>query len=134
MIVVNYPDERLWRILVVAFPCGVGAELYGKLSNETGTMTLVFRSGFIAKDGTLQALKTTTVTSTPDRWGDARRIVLEWADRVKRLTGEHHRLEELDLSSTRTAEEQARFLKSCGHIWEPLQDEAVNKTNREDAP
>jgi len=26
MIVVNYPDERLWRILVVAFPCGIGAE------------------------------------------------------------------------------------------------------------
>jgi len=134
MIVVNYPDERLWRILVVAFPCGLGAELYGKLSNRTGSLTLVFRTGFIGRDGTLQALKTTTITSTPDRWGDARKIVLEWADRVKQLTGQDHRLEELDLSSTRTAEEQARFLKSCGHIWEPLQGKPAKKTETEEVP
>jgi len=120
MLSVNMDRERIYRIVMVRFPCGIGGKLISKIDLETKEITAEYSVGMWDQSGSLIPTNRYQLKFPENLWTGAQRVLLDWADALKEAIQQDYEVDELDLSECQSVEAQIELMRMAGHnVWQP---------------
>jgi len=120
MLSVNMDRERIYRILTVRFPCGIGGKLISKIDLETKEITAEYSVGTWDQSGSLVSRNRYQLKFPENQWSGAQRVLLDWAEALKEAIQQDYEVDELDLSGCESIETQLELMRMAGHnVWQP---------------
>ena len=116
MLSVDMDRERIYKIVTVRFPCGIGGKLISKIDLETREITAEYSVGMWDESGSLIPASKYQLTFPEDSWRGAKDILLNWANACSGMLQQDYEVDELDLSECQSVEAQIELMRMAGYI------------------